>query len=379
MDDYPPGMFTYESLLQRQFNIVAALRAEVDGLMRLGDIQASDRGDSVVFIGRLLTTAEEAYRLARDRFRRLGYTAILRRENGDDVIVAQRGVSRLTRSNLLINATLLLAAIVTTTLAGAGFAQVNVFRALRLAFTAGQWGNLLEALAAGAPFAITLLLILGVHEMGHYIAARIHGVDVTLPYFIPVPFGLGTFGAFIQLKSPVENRKALFDVGLAGPVAGFLVALPLLIIGLLASDLVPVFSEDGRLGTSILVRWLIDLVQPHVEGYAVALHPVAIAAWFGMLITGFNLLPMGQLDGGHIAYAVLGKAARPLAYLAFGALILMGFTVWSGWWTWAVLALITGLRHAQPLNDITPLDPVRKFVGVLTLAWFFLIITPKPF
>ncbi|HKZ69121.1 MAG TPA: site-2 protease family protein [Anaerolineales bacterium] len=379
MDEYPQGMFTYESLLQRQFNSVAALRAETEGLMRLGDVKASDRGDSVVFIGRLLTTAEDAYRIVGERFRRLGYTAFLRRENGEDVIVAQRGVSRLTQSNPLINLALLLATIATTMFAGAGFAQVNIARALQLASTAGQWGGLLEALAAGAPFAITLLLILGVHEMGHYIAARIHGVSVTLPYFIPFPFGLGTFGAFIQLKSPVENRKALFDVGLAGPVAGFVVAVPLLIVGLLASGVVPSVSEAGRLGTSVLVRWLLDFVHPHGPGYAVALHPIAIAAWFGMLVTGFNLLPMGQLDGGHVAYAVLGKFARPLAYLAFGALILMGFTVWSGWWTWAFLAMLTGLRHAQPLNDITPLDPVRKFVGALTLLWFLLIITPKPF
>jgi membrane-associated protease RseP (regulator of RpoE activity) len=379
MDEYPQGMFTYESLLQRQLNIVAALRAEIEGLMRLEDVKASDRGDSIVFVGRLLTTDEDAYHIVRDRFRRLGYTAFLRRENGEDVIVAQRGVSKLTRSNPLINLALLLATIATTTFAGAGFAQVNIARALQLTITAGQWGGLLEALAAGAPFAITLLLILGVHEMGHYIAARIHGVSVTLPYFIPFPFGLGTFGAFIQLKSPVENRKALFDVGLAGPVAGFVVAVPLLIVGLLASGVVPSVSEAGRLGTSVLVRWLLDFVHPHGPGYAVALHPIAIAAWFGMLVTGFNLLPMGQLDGGHVAYAVLGKFARPLAYLAFGALILMGFTVWSGWWTWAFLAMLTGLRHAQPLNDITPLDPVRKFVGALTLLWFLLIITPKPF
>lgn len=371
-------MFTYENLLQRQFNVVAALRAEVEGLMRLGDIKASERGESVVFIGRLLTGAEETYHILRERFRRLGYTAFLRNDNGEDVIVAQRGVSVFSPSNPLINVLLLAATVVTTMFAGATFAQVDVWRALQLAYSAGQWNGLLQALLAGAPFALTLLLILGVHEMGHYIAARLHNVHVTLPYFIPVPFGLGTFGAFIQLKSPVENKKALFDVGLAGPVAGFVVAVPLMVLGLLASTVVP--SAGGQtLGSSILVSWLIDLIQPHAVGQAVSLHPVAIAAWFGMLITGFNLLPMGQLDGGHIAYAVLGRAARPLAFVTFGALILMGFTVWSGWTTWAFLALITGLAHAQPLNDITPLDPVRKVIGALTLLWFLLIITPKPF
>ena len=373
-------MFTYESLVQRQFNAVTALRAEIEGLMRLGDIQASDRGDSIVFVGRLNNSGEDTYHLVRDRFRRLGYTALLRHENGEDIIVAQKGVSIFTRSNPLINIFLLLATIVTTTFVGAGFAGVDIVSAFQSAVNTGQFLPLLSALGAGASFSATLLLILGVHEMGHYIAARLHNVHVTLPYFIPVPFGLGTFGAFIQLKSPVENRKSLFDVGLAGPVAGFLVALPLMIIGLMASEVVPpAVGIGGRLGQSILLGWLVDLIQPHAAGYAVTLNPVAIAAWFGMLVTGFNLLPMGQLDGGHVAYAVLGKAARPLAYLTFGGLILAGFSLWSGWLTWAFFAFITGLRHAEPLNDITPLDPARKFVGLLTLVWFFLIITPRPF
>src|SRR6185436_4917837 len=130
------------------------------------------------------------------------------------------------RFNPLINVLLLLATICTTLLVGAGFAHVNPLPALRALWNTGDWQRLIPVLAAGAPFAGTLLFILGVHEMGHYVAARLHGVQVTLPYFIPVPFGLGTFGAFIQLKSPVENRKALFDVGVAGPLAGFVVAVP---------------------------------------------------------------------------------------------------------------------------------------------------------
>lgn len=372
-------MVTYDSsLLHRQYDTVAALRAEIEGLMRLGDIQASDRGDSVIFTGRLVASSHEVYRILRDRFRRLGYTPFLRRENGKDYVVAQKGVSIFSPSNPLINLVLLIATLVTTMMAGASIAEVNIVRAFRLAFVAGQWASLAEALLQGAPFAIALLLILGVHEMGHYVAARIHGAHVTLPYFIPVPFGLGTFGAFIQLKSPVENRRALFDIGLAGPLAGFVVALPLMVAGLLASSVVPAAGGQPS-GQSILLDWLVKLIHPHGPGYTIALDPIAIAAWFGILVTGFNLLPLGQLDGGHVAYAVLGRAARPLAYLMFGTLILMGFTLWSGWWTWAVLVLLTGLRHVEPLDDITPLDPVRKFIGVLTLIWFILIITPKPF
>ncbi|MEK9162457.1 MAG: site-2 protease family protein [Chloroflexota bacterium] len=373
-------MFSYQSFLQKQFDVVTALRAEVESVIRLVDIHTSDQGDSVVFIGRLLNSAEDAYNILKDRFQRLGYTALLRREkNGDDVIVAQKGVFPFTRSNPIINIALLIITIFTTMFAGASFAQVNLLRVIPNAITNGNWAALFSAFVSGAPFALTLLLILGVHEMGHYIVGRLHGVNVTLPYFIPVPFGLGTMGAFIQLKSPVENRKALFDVGLAGPVAGFLVALPLMIVGLSMSSLVPVLSRSGQLGSSLLLRWLTDLIQPHAAGYAVSLHPIAIAAWFGILITGINLLPMGQLDGGHVAYAVLGKAAHTLAFIAFGTMIIAGFTVWSGWFTWAFFAIITGLRHSAPLNDITPLDPLRKVIGFLTLIWFLLIITPRPF
>ena len=372
-------MFTYESLLQRQFNVVTALRAEVESLMRLGDVRASQRGDSVVFIGRLLTTADDAYHVLRERFRRLGYTPFLRRENGEDYVVAQRGVSIFSASNPLINFLLLLATVLTTTFAGASFARVDAWGALQAAITVGDFGGLFTALAAGAPFALTLLLILGVHEMGHYIAGRIHGVNVTLPYFIPVPFGLGTFGAFIQMKSPVENRKALFDVGLAGPLAGFVVAVPLMVVGLLQSEIVQRVAGSGHLGSSLLLQALMNLIVPHAANQAVQLSPIAMAAWFGLLVTGFNLLPMGQLDGGHIAYAALGKAARPLGIAAFALLLVMGLTLWGGWLTWAFLALITGLGHAEPLNDITPLDGGRQVLGLLTLGLFFLLITPKPF
>jgi membrane-associated protease RseP (regulator of RpoE activity) len=350
----------------------------VEGVLRIADIRASTRGDAVMFAGQLVNDAETTYGALRERFHRLGYTPILRREGGTDIVVAQRGVSRLARFNPLINIGLFIATVFTTLLAGAGFAGASPLAALSAALRTGDLLSVVSAFAAGMPFAGTLLFILGVHEMGHYVAARLHGVQVTLPYFIPMPFSiLGTFGAFIQMKSPVENRKALFDVGLAGPLAGFVVAVPLMIVGLLQSEIVP-RTAQGVIGSSVLVRWLVDLVVPHAANQAVALSPIAIAAWFGLLVTGINLLPLGQLDGGHIAYAVLGRATRPLAYATFAGLIFMGFT-WSGWWTWAVLSMLMGLSHPEPLNDITPLDAGRKFLGLLTLVLFFLVITPKPF
>lgn len=375
-------MSTYEASLQQELDVVGRLRREVEGLFNITDIRASERGDAVMFVGRMAPAVGEAdsvYQQLRERFRRLGYTPALRREAGRDIVLAQRGVLGVAASNPLINIVLLLATIVTTLMAGAGLAGVNLLPLLRAAINNGAWAQLLLGLAAGAPFAGTLLLILGVHEMGHYVVGRLHGVQVTLPYFIPVPFiGLGTFGAFIQMKSPVENRKALFDVGLAGPLAGLVVAVPLMVIGLLQSQVVARTSVPP-MGSSLLLRALVDVFVPHAANQVIALSPVAIAAWFGLLITGLNLLPMGQLDGGHVAYAVLGKLARPVAMLTFLVLLVLGYTTWAGWYTWAFLAFITGLRHPAPLNDITPLDWGRRLVGLGSLALLFILITPRPF
>jgi membrane-associated protease RseP (regulator of RpoE activity) len=371
---------SYELRLQQELDLVARLRQEIEGLFHVADIRASERGDAVMFVGRLASTGEAdvIYGELRQRFQRLGYTPVLRREGSRDIVVAQRGVIGAARFNPLINLLLFVATLFTTLLAGAGFAGINAFPVVRAVMSSGDLGLLLPVLIAGAPFAGTLLFILGVHEMGHYVAARLHGVQVTLPYFIPVPLGLGTFGAFIQMKSPVENRKALFDVGLAGPLAGLAVALPLMVVGLLTSEVVTRGAAQG-MGSSLLLRWLVDLILPHAANQAVALSPMAIAAWFGRLVTGFNLLPMGQLDGGHVAYAVLGKAARPLALATFVGMLVMGYTVWSGWYTWAFFAFITGMRHAEPLNDITPLGWGRRLIALATLGLFFLLLTPRPF
>ncbi len=374
-------MSTYEASLQQELDVVGRLRHEVEGLFHVADIRASARGDAVMFVGQLAPAGgepEAVYGQLRDRFRRLGYTPALRREGGRDIVLAQRGVLRAAASNPLVNIVLLLATIVTTLMAGAGLAGFNLLELLPAAWNTGAWTQLIPALAAGVPFAGTLLFILGVHEMGHYVAGRLHGVQVTLPYFIPVPFGLGTFGAFIQMKSPVENRKQLFDVGLAGPLAGLVVAVPLMVVGLLQSQVVA-RGNVAPMGSSLLLRALIDVFVPHASNQVIALSPIAIAAWFGLLVTGFNLLPMGQLDGGHVAYAVLGKLAQPVAMLTFLAMLVLGYTTWAGWYTWAFFAFITGLRHPAPLNDITPLDWGRRLVGLGSLALLFLLITPRPF
>jgi membrane-associated protease RseP (regulator of RpoE activity) len=371
-------VLTYETRFQEQLDIIGRLRQAVEGLFTVADVRTAERGEAVIFIGRLASDAENVYATLRERFKGLGYTPVLRREGQSDIVVAQRGVVGVMRTNPLINLLLLLATIVTTLIVGASFAGVNAMPVLRAIANGASLARIVPVLTAGAPFAATLLFILGVHEMGHYVAGRLHGVQVTLPYFIPVPFGLGTFGAFIQLKSPVETRKALFDVGIAGPLAGFVVAVPLMIIGLLGSEVVARDPRMASMGSSLLLKALMAIFVPHTAGQAVALSPVAIAAWFGLLLTAFNLLPLGQLDGGHIAYAVLGRYARPLGLLAFATMVYLGLTVWGGWLTYALFALLTGLRHPQPLNDITPLGWGRRLLGLATLVLFFTLITPKP-
>ena len=362
-------------------DLVGRLRQQVEGLFNITDVRTTDQGEGVVFIGQLRLNAEAAYSTLRERFSLLGYTPVLRREGNNDIVVAHRGVFAAVRFNPLINLVLLLATMFTTLLAGASFAGVNGYGVLLRAWASGHWAAVVPALYAGLPFAGTLLFILGVHEMGHYVAARLHGVQVTLPYFIPVPFmGLGTFGAFIQMKSPVENRKALFDVGVAGPLAGFAVALPLMVVGLLLPPVAARVPLLGSFGSSLLLSVLDAIFLPHAAaGLVIPFNPVAIAAWFGLLVTAINLLPMGQLDGGHVTYAVLGRLSRPIALATFAGLVLLGLTVWNGWLIWALFALITGLQHPQPLNDITPLDWGRRLVGLFTLGLFFVLITPRPF
>lgn len=347
-------------------NIAAAqLQAQLADVMAVSQMRMEAGAEpTYVFLGRLLRDPEAALSVLLDRFHTLGYTPLIRRQGQWDVVVALQGVIGASKSRAWINLALFVATVVTTTLAGALLVGANPLR------------NPLSLLS-GLPFAVTLLTILGVHEFGHYFMARWHGMQVTLPYFIPVPPPfIGTLGAMVIMKSPTRNRRALFDVGLGGPIAGFVVALPLLFIGLALSE---VERGAATLGKPLIVQVLIDLIHPHDPGYAVALHPVALAAYFGILITGLNLIPAGQFDGGHIAYAALGSAARPLAIVALMTMVLMGVFLWQGWLIWALLAFFSGLRHPTPLNDITELDPARRVIALGALLLFLITFVPNPF
>ena len=242
-------------------------------------------------------------------------------------------------------------------------------------------------LVEGLPFAVTLMLILLSHEFSHYAASRLHGVDASLPYFIPIPpipgmLTIGTLGAVIKMRSPIINRKALIDIGASGPVVGFVVSVAASAYGLANSSFVQVdnSAQTLELGGSIIfstLSWL--LVGPVPEGMDIYLHPVGFAGWLGCFITCLNLIPIGQLDGGHILFALFGERHLSLGKVLVVLLGIMGLLFWPGWMLWAVLMIIIGLRHPPVLYWESPLDPFRKKIGWTTLAVFIITFTPMPF
>ena len=239
-------------------------------------------------------------------------------------------------------------------------------------------GNLLD----GWPFAATLLGILVTHEFGHYYLSRVHRVPASLPLFIPgPPQFIGTFGAVIRMRSPIMNRRALFDIGVAGPIAGFLVAVPALLIGLSYSKVEPTMGVYGlQLGEPLLLQFLAWLMfGPLPDAYDIVLHPVAFAAWFGFFITALNLIPIGQLDGGHVAYALFGRRQRDLALAAIPILLVLGLWGWPGWILWAVLAGLVGISHPPVIDPATELGRGRIWVGWAALVIFLVSFSPVPF
>jgi membrane-associated protease RseP (regulator of RpoE activity) len=234
-------------------------------------------------------------------------------------------------------------------------------------------------LADGLPFSITLLLILLAHELGHYFACQYYRVSATLPYFLPAPTLIGTFGAFIRIRSPIYTRKALFDIGVAGPLAGFVMLLPALAIGLAYSKIIPGIAEQGALifGVPLLERLLAGLIFPGIPTTDISLHPIARAAWVGILATALNLLPIGQLDGGHILYSFVGHRHRMLSRIFVAALIPMGLLYSPSWLIWAAILLLLGMRHPS-IHDTSDLGPGRRKLGALALVIFVLSFTVTP-
>ena len=241
-------------------------------------------------------------------------------------------------------------------------------------------------LVRGLWYSVTILAILGCHELGHYLACRYYDVDASLPYFIPMPLLLtGTMGAFIRIREPIPQKRMLFDIGIAGPIAGFLVAVPALFMGVAMSNVVKVPPNATgllELGEPLLFKaasWLFWGSQP--DGYSLNMHPMAFAAWFGLLATALNLFPIGQLDGGHISYAVLGPASTYVTFTMIA--VAMGLAFFSASWImWTALTIgmliMFGPRHPRVHDEDVPLDRTRVLLALFALVMFILCFTPAP-
>ncbi|HVB59404.1 MAG TPA: site-2 protease family protein [Candidatus Acidoferrales bacterium] len=239
-----------------------------------------------------------------------------------------------------------------------------------------------QLLLLGIPFSLTLLGILLAHELGHYFACKIYGIDVSYPYFIPAPTLFGTFGAFIRIRSPITTRRALFDVGLAGPVVGFLIAVPAMALAIAQSKIVPGVQSTAAIifGTPPLMHFFITLFHPHVDPRWLLISPAGRAAWVGFFATALNLLPLWQLDGGHIVYSLTSRQHQRISIAVALGLLVLGWYSWSGWYMWGGILLILTLRFGHPpvLDRWEPLDVRRRIWAVVALAIFLLCFTPWP-
>ena len=236
----------------------------------------------------------------------------------------------------------------------------------------------------GLAFSVPLLAILLAHEMGHYVLAQVHGVPATLPYFLPgLPFLIGTFGAFIKMSGMPRSRRALFDIGAAGPWAGILVAIPVTILGLSLSEVRPTHELDSHgwvFGEPLLFQAISALVFGRLgDETTVLLHPMALAGWFGMFVTFLNLLPVGQLDGGHVVYALFGRRHATIARLALLGILGLALLGWDGWFVWAaMLVFVLKVDHPDTRDSVTELDPVRRKLAWATIGLLICTFMPVP-
>lgn len=230
-------------------------------------------------------------------------------------------------------------------------------------------------------YSLSLLGILLGHELGHYLSCRKYGIQATLPYFIPAPTLIGTLGAFIRIRSPFTKREELFDVGANGPLVGFFLSVPALFIGLMFSKLVPALPRDSSIlfGEPLLFKVFVRIIFGKVaENQDLILHPLAVAGWVGLLVTSFNLFPVGQLDGGHILYAVFGEKTRRVSLAIVVLLVILGIFYWAGWLIWALLIYLLGLKHPAILWEPQKLSWKRKLVGIMIVLIFIFSFIPAP-
>ncbi len=387
----------------------ARIEEAVSDVLDVHDVTLGISGEpeTVRLRGELRVPPEEAYDKMAARLREMGYTAVLRHDDEQDldVLLAMPGLMpQESGSKLWLNALLYVLTILATLFVGATWSdQVPA---------GADLGWLITHLWLGWPFALSLMTILTGHELGHYFSGRYYKVPVSLPYFIPLPLPpLGTMGAFILMKGRTVNRRQMLTVGAAGPLVGFVLAVPILLLGLSLSEVQPMIGpQEGSVifmeGNSLLYLLLKYLTFGRIlpgggdpstflgalrevgaalfgtfpidQGYDVFIHPVALAGWAGLLVTAFNLLPVGQLDGGHVLYSLIGQRAQKLTWPVIGLLVVMGVLLWPGWFLWAALIFLFGQSHPDPLDDVTRLDAPRKIVAVVVLLIFVLTFTPLP-
>jgi len=365
------------------------LRRSVEDVLVVRDRQL--RGGIFVFRGILTMQPGRALDVLIERFRPIGYTPFLREEAGAVSVQAWPLAETVLPRRVFLNVLLFVVTCLSTLAAGFSFAGSPTFDALRSSTSAARF-------LVGVPFAATLMAILSVHELGHYFTARHYRAAVSLPYFIPAPLGFGTFGAIILMRSPARNRNSLFDIAAAGPLAGLAVAFPAILLGFAWSSVVPVPPGGYVAFGDSLLTWALTYVRfgPIPPGHMVFTHPIADAAWAGFLVTALNLFPVGQLDGGRIAYALFGRHHRVIGKATVVTLLVVGVAsfLWGlsapgndavsamaaslNWFVWAALIFfLVGFHHSPPLDDLSPISPGRRVVGIVCLV--LLIVMTPPF
>jgi membrane-associated protease RseP (regulator of RpoE activity) len=382
------------------------LTSLITRVFRIDDVTTLDpaKGRLLRYRGRLLSEdSASSYDQLAASLEPHGLIPLFRIEEGEQVIYLVKTPPKQKPSNPWINIALFVVTVFSVMLAGAtpeGPLPPD---------PGGQMLALLRSIFTGWPFALAMLGILIAHEFGHYLVSRYHKTPATLPYFIPFPFSpLGTMGAAILMKGVPKNKRILFDIGVAGPLAGMVIAIPVLFLGLSLStldtielspnsflegnSLIYLFAKYAVFGKLLpeptsygdlppFLYWLRYFFtgQPSpVGGLDVFIHPVAFAGWAGLLVTALNLVPAGTLDGGHVVYALFGERARKAFPYLVGIMLVLGI-FWSGWWLWAFLLFWLGRVNADTLDQITPLDPSRRMVAVVVLVLFVLVFTPVPF
>lgn len=382
------------------------LNSIVSSVFRIDDLTLGSPGAEFLmrYRGQLRIDSMEAFDRLTAQLRPHGLMALFRKaDDGGQIIFITSGLPDPKPSNILINIVLFILTVISVVWTGMGYVDpADVAGAKNT--TQALWLSLVHG---GLPFAVSLLGILLAHEFGHYLMTRYHRTAATLPYFIPFPTLLGTMGAVIVWKELPRNKRVLFDVGIAGPLAGLVVAIPVVLVGLIGSKLGPVVVSSGGFieGNSILylltkfavfgrllpapasygqlspflywLKYFFTGLPVPAGGTDVFISPIAMAGWAGFLVTSLNLIPAGQLDGGHVMYVLFGKNLKLALPVILGLMAILGF-FWNGWWLWVALLLLMGRRAADPLDQITELDSRRRFMAFFMILVFILVFIPVP-